>query len=505
MECGSIDVVMMVVTYYPLLRARVKRVPATGPATAVTREPAAPPGAGKRDRLDGGMSAAGAQGDSGSFVARAGAEAAPETVELSWLVTVRWATLAADLGAILAGRSGLEGSAPLSISLPVLTAFAASNTWLAWRIRRRPAPAAAVTGGLVCADVLLLTWLLIDSGGVLNPVSIFYLVDIVLAALVLGRTWSWAVAVLSIAGYATLFLRPSADLAAAQAMHPEIALHLRGMWIAFVGAALIVAVLVARLAAAIERRDRALGALRDRANRSARLAGLATLAAGAAHELSTPLATMTVAAHELERAVSGAASGAVPAAMVAEDVALIRAEIDRCRAILDGMAGRIAEPMGTTPRDQPLASVLDEVLGQLSAADRARVQPAALGADANVPVQWPAGAVARAIANLVRNAVQASPGDTPVRLDATREPPDRVRIAVSDAGPGMSADELGHAGEPFFTTKPPGHGMGLGLFVSRSVVEQLGGTLTLASTPGAGTVASIVLPRRAMQPEADDE
>jgi two-component system sensor histidine kinase RegB len=442
--------------------------------------------------------------DTEPFAPRAGVDAAPEAVELSWLVTVRWATLAADLGAILAGRSGLEGSAPLSVSLPVLAIFAASNAWLAWRIRRRPSPPAVLTGGLVCADVLLLSWLLNDSGGVLNPLTIFYLVDIVLAALVLGRTWTWIVAALSIAGYATLFLSPSADLSAAQAMHPEIALHLRGMWIAFVGAALIVAVLVARLAAAIERRDRALGALRDRANRSTRLAGLATLAAGAAHELSTPLATMTVAAHELERAVGGSASSAVPAAMVADDVQLIRTEIDRCRAILDGMAGRIAEPMGATPRDQPLASVLDEVLGQLSAAARARVQAAALAADVNVPVQWPAGAVARAIANLVRNAIQASPGDAPVRLDATREPPDRVRIAVSDAGPGMSADDLGRAGEPFFTTKPPGHGMGLGLFISRSVVEQLGGTLTLASTPGAGTVASIVLPRLAMRAETFD-
>jgi two-component system sensor histidine kinase RegB len=160
--------------------------------------------------------------------------------------------------------------------------------------------------------------------------------------------------------------------------------------------------------------------------------------------------------------------------------------------------------MGTTPRDQPLASVIDDVLGQLSAADRARVQAAPLTADANVPVQWPAGAVARAVANLVRNAVQASPGDAPVHLEAARAPLDRVRIAVSDAGPGMSADELGRAGEPFFTTKPPGDGMGLGLFVSRSVVEQLGGSLTLASTPGAGTIASIVLPRRAMRVETLD-
>ena len=90
---------------------------------------------------------------------------------------------------------------------------------------------------------------------------------------------------------------------AAQSMHPEIALHMRGMWLAFALTALIIAALVTRLTIAVERSDRALEAMRERNARTARVAGLATLAAGAAHELSTPLSTIAVAARELERAL----------------------------------------------------------------------------------------------------------------------------------------------------------------------------------------------------------
>ncbi len=88
-------------------------------------------------------------------------------------------------------------------------------------------------------------------------------------------------------------------------MHPEIGAHMNGMWLAFAATALVIAVLVTQLVVTIERRDRALEILRDQHARSTRFAGLATLAAGAAHELSTPLATMAVAARELERSLEG--------------------------------------------------------------------------------------------------------------------------------------------------------------------------------------------------------
>ena len=140
----------------------------------------------------------------------------------------------------------------------------------------------------MCADVTLLSWLLLRAGGVLNPASVFYLVEIVVAALVLGRRWTWVVTSLSVAGYALLFVAETDQLQAAQSMHPEIALHMRGMWLAFALTALIIAALVTRFTIAVERRDRALESLRERNASAVRVAGLATLAAGAAHELEYP-------------------------------------------------------------------------------------------------------------------------------------------------------------------------------------------------------------------------
>jgi len=415
---------------------------------------------------------------------------ATDPVELSWLVTVRWTTMLAAIGAVVAGRSGLDATLPVAGAVGVISAIALSNLWLMWRIRRRrTAGTTTIAGVIVCGDVLLLSILLLRSGGLLNPASVFYLVEIVLAALVLGRLWTIIVTTLAASGYAGLFLVPSEELQTAQGMHPEIALHMRGMWLAFALTAVIVGVLVARLAFAIERRDRALEMMRDRAVRASRFAGLATVAAGAAHELGTPLATMVVAARELERSASQLEGHPELVA----DAQLIRAEADRCRRLLDQMAGQMAEPMGEAPRAAELDAVLSAAVTNLSPADRARVT---VQAESGATVVWPVGVVAQAIVNVLRNALQASaPDKASARVEAMPVPGGRVRIVTTDRGRGMAPEELARAGEPFFTTKPPGVGTGLGLFVTRSSVEQLGGTFELTSAVGTGTTATILLPR----------
>jgi two-component system sensor histidine kinase RegB len=412
-----------------------------------------------------------------------------DPVALSWLVTVRWTTLLAGVGAVVAGRTALQAPVPIVESMALLAVFAVSNLWLTIRLRAgRTSKVIAIAGAAVCADVALLSWLLLQAGGVLNPASIYYLVQIVVAALVLGRTWTWIVASLSVSGYAMLFLVPTEALRAAQMMHPEIALHMHGMWIAFAVTAVVIALLVSRLAIAVERRDLALEALRDRTARSTRAAGLATLAAGAAHELSTPLATIAVAAKELDRRLAQP-DAAASLADLQEDARLIRSQADRCRDVLNALAGRTGSPAGEVAHATSLQDVLRAAREKLDPGTTSRLKERL---PEGIEVRWPVDVIARALANVVQNALQAS--TAAVTVSAT-ESADGIRLVVADTGVGMSAGDLSRAGEPFFTTKPPGVGTGLGLFVARSSVEQLGGHFVLASSPGAGTTATITLPR----------
>jgi two-component system sensor histidine kinase RegB len=409
-----------------------------------------------------------------------------DRIELSWLVTVRWTTLAACVGAIVFGRTalGVEGS-PLYPGAALL-AVALSNIWLHQAARGSKALPSRVPGLLVCADVVLLAGCLAKSGGVLNPASIFFLVEIVLAALALGLPWTWVVTALSVAGYGAQLLAPTSELSAAATMHPQIGEHMRGMWWAFVITAIIIGALVTRLALTIERRDRALMRLREDAARQMRLMSLASMAAGAAHELSTPLSTIAVAAGELAHAAAMLPGGDT----LAEDIALIRAELTRSRRILTDLSGRADE--GSAAIDAvPVGAAIDRAIDARPAGDRARVN---VVGQRTIIVTWPIALVARALDNVIANGLQAS-ADGVVMVSVAPSGDDRVSLTVSDQGSGMTAETLSRAGEPFFTTRADSHGMGLGLFVARATAQQLGGTLIIDSTLGRGTTVEFDLPR----------
>jgi two-component system sensor histidine kinase RegB len=162
------------------------------------------------------------------------------------------------------------------------------------------------------------------------------------------------------------------------------------------------------------------------------------------------------------------------------------------------MSGRSALPSGEMPTSIDLADLVSQVTSRLSIAERRRVKT---NVHDDALVVWPVGAVIRALTNLVRNGLQASADSADVRLEVSvsRE---AVRLAVVDQGGGMPPDVADRVGEPFFTTKEQGKGLGLGVFVARATVEQLGGGLDIHSTPGAGTRVDVVLPRQVVTTEA---
>ena len=413
-------------------------------------------------------------------------------VGLPWLVGLRWWAALGQTVVILVVHFGLGVELPLVRVLALVAVTALTNAGLAraeaggaWRSR-------TVCGAVLLLDTLVLTGLLHATGGPLNPFSIFYIVHITLAAVVLGAGWTWTVTGLSVTCFGALFLAFSPMVGVDGHVHGGGALstHLQGMWFAFVLTAALTAFFVVRLSAAIEQREVELVVARERSTRYEKLASLTTLAAGAAHELGTPLATIAVVATEAERALSGLPPAVAEA--LRADVRLIRTEVARCRRILDAMAVDAGGPQGEPPSEMTVAGLLADVIAAVPSASRARLHtlpPTTPQATVRVPRQ----ALVQALVNVIRNALDASSGAISL---VARVESGHAAFVVSDHGPGMSADVLARCTEPFFSTKPTGHGMGLGLFLAKTLAEHLGGGLTIESTPGAGVTVALSVPVR---------
>jgi two-component system sensor histidine kinase RegB len=324
------------------------------------------------------------------------------------------------------------------------------------------------------------------SGGSYNPFNFLYLVHIALAAVVLRPRYTWGLAALSALCFGTLFGDPfAAGSVSGHLDHADqMEMHLRGMWVAFAVAAVFIVYFVGRIRRALGERDAELALARERSARSDKLASLATLAAGAAHELSTPLGTIAVAAGEMQQAVARADGSAL-----LDDARLIGDEVRRCRGILE----RLSTDAGDSPGEVPERVTLGSLAEALRASTSDRVVMVLPSEAAALEVSVFPRATLQALSALIDNALDASPPATEVVVEAGVAEGEAF-FCVQDHGSGMAAAVLERAGEPFFTTKEPGEGMGLGLFLAHAIADRLGGRIEIESQPGAGTRARLVMP-----------
>jgi two-component system sensor histidine kinase RegB len=405
------------------------------------------------------------------------------TITLPWLVRLRWLFAAGQLGVWVVLRFVLGNDSPLWPFALASGVLAASNLALVTTLAGWPP--ARLMGGVLLVDTVLLTVQLAALGGATNPFTVFYLVYITLSAVVLSARWTTAVALLAIAGFALLFAVP-AEMHVHHKGSPLFNPHLRGMWAAFVLAAVLTAFFVRRISRAIATQREQITTLRETAARNARHASLATLAAGAAHELNNPMSTIAVAAHEacLRAKQLGATA-------VVDDLELILGQIDRCQQILHQMAARAA------PADADARLSTDELVVEIERqlGERADQLDVRAGAD-SARLALPAAPTVQSLVALIKNALDASRPDAKVTLEIRRDD-GAVAISVEDRGDGIPDDVLAKIGEPFFTTKPPGRGLGLGVFLARTFFESHGGALAIESKRGVGTRATARLPLEA--------
>jgi two-component system sensor histidine kinase RegB len=409
-------------------------------------------------------------------------------LHLWWLVQLHWWAILGQTVVVVAAESITGIALPTTTLIALLVLEVVGNFVLgAWASRAQVTDAAIAV--VMLLDVFVLTVLLDLTGGVANPFTTLYLVNVALGAVLLPPRWSWGLMTATLLGYGGLFVHeslvgPSHHVKILISEKQMLDAHLRGTWVAGALTSIFVVFFVQRVSLALTQRERELAQARSLAARREKLASLATLAAGAAHELGTPLGTIAVVAKELQRTL---AEDTRPE--VANDLQLVREMVARCREILNRMSAHAGEHAGEPFEWVSGADWVQAALDGLPWPQRVQIDE--IGGDA--AVVGPPRALADALRSLLKNAIQASPPDAKVVLRVAAAG-GAVRAVVRDRGAGMSDEVLARVGEPFFTTKGPGDGMGLGLFLTRALAEQLGGEFHIASDRGVGTEASIVLP-----------
>ena len=425
-------------------------------------------------------------------------------ITFAWLLRLRWGAVVCQLFLIAVVSLFFEIELPAGVALSFIAIQAAGNLFFQYLLQRRAAVPAPLFALVMAWDIVHLTILLYFTGGPMNPFTFLYLVHVAMGALIMAEAWAWGLAGLTVAGYGLLFFLPpppvqGSGLVAGQTM-PACNLfgnlHLQGMWVGYSLTAIFVVFFLGRIRKDLAAHQQTLARLDEAQARGEKMTSLATLAAGAAHELSTPLSTIAVAAAEMEELLEAAADPGLR-----EDAALIRAEVRRCGEILRQLAADAGEQPGESFREISLAAFLERLCREFEAGSGRRV---VLGPPAEELVLFvPLAAWLRTLKGLLKNAHDADPGGEIV-CRAGRVG-DYMEISVSDRGAGFTPEELARAGEPFFSTKGVGRGMGLGLFLARTLAERFGGELRVQSVPGEGTSVTFTarLERISVRPAAE--
>lgn len=422
----------------------------------------------------------------------------PSRTQLSWVIRLRWGGCISQLALAFSVAHWGMMKPPWDWMLGIIAIGIGTNCALWWWHRQCRTVRPRLIFGALVLDVALLTLLLLGTGGAMNPFTFLYLAQVALASVVLPRLQASALGAFAVCSYAALFVSledapdflPAFLFSAHEHAEHQMDLHLRGMWVAFALTTILLVLVIERLQRDLAQRARLSQELQELSKNNERLASLATLAGGAAHEFSTPLGTIALAASEMKESME---KEKAPASWV-EDANLVLEEVARCKEILQHLAADAGQSFGEAPSQFSLYSVVEE------AAEGIKLPMTTCWQETKeeslqARVQGPRRALVTALRGILKNALEASGGD-PHKVKVRIVPEhDAWALCVHDEGMGMAPDICARAGEPFFTTKAPGAGMGVGLYLAKTLVQRLHGELIIESEAGRGTTVKITLPR----------
>ncbi len=398
---------------------------------------------------------------------------AEETVWLGWLVRLRWVALFAQAVTLAFVFQMLHGVEPIATWFAVMGVLGVANGLAVRQLSHSSHNHILVH---LLLDVLALTAFFVIGDGPDNPFTSLYLVHIAMAAVMLPPRSAALLVGVVLACYSLLF---AFHLPLHYERHPmqEGTLLRFGQWIAFAITSLSVAVFVVGIAATLRRRKEQLLDARDRTARTDRLRSVGTLAAGAAHELNTPLSTISLRIRRLGRRHDDPET--------VRDVEAMRSQLERCTSIVRRLLVGAGDPDAADIEQRPLATMVEEAVRMWSRGATLDVEID--DTSRGLIVELPRIAFQQALINLLENAREAqevAESFEPLQLSIFREH-DQGIVEIADRGCGLPPDS-DQVGEPFFTTKATG--TGLGVFVARQVADGAGGGLQLTRR-SKGTVA----------------
>ena len=404
------------------------------------------------------------------------------------LVQLRWLAVAGQLATILLTHFAFDIRLPMVPMLGVLAGLVVLNGVSLIVLRaRRPITNVELFGALLL-DVAALSVQLYLSGGATNPFVSLFLLQVVLGSVLLDRWSSWALVAATSVAFAilTAVYRPIAlpsDLGVGL-----FALHVQGMWVCFALVAVLLVMFVTRINGNLRAQDRRLAEIRRQAVEEEHIVRIGMLASGAAHELGTPLSSLSVILGDWRRVPDIARDPDL-----ARDVADMQAEVQRCKAIVTGILLASGDPRGEESAATTVRALFDRVIADWSAArDFAHLRyDDRFGEDVSIASDV---VLQQAVYNLLDNAAEVSPGLIDIRLTRAE---DLLVLVVRDQGPGFAAEQLANLGHPYNSSKPE-LGRGLGLFLVGNVARKLGGTLTARNT-GSGAEVTLRLPLDAIR------
>lgn len=415
----------------------------------------------------------------------------------------------------------------LSIKLPeqqlwlIVLSTSAVNVYTSMRMQAEEAVTELEIFSQICIDVFAIAALLYLTGGASNPITWVFLLPLIITAIMLPQAYAWYMVILTTSMY-TMLIAFNVPLPSIEPHIPDstgmmsnmesyqmiqhahdmsdksyFSLHLFGMWFGFVFSAGLVAFFVVELARTLRVQERSLSQARENALRDERVVALGTLAASAAHDMGTPLGTIAILSYELEQEYP---NHRYPE--LYDKMRIIQQQISRCKEALSVMSASAGEMRAESGGVIRLIDYIDDVIMQWRSHQPDTKLNYFIDSDVAVDAKIIAElTLTHSLINILNNAAEASPSNLGVEFHASWDL-DNITIKIRDFGPGFPQDIVDSAGKQPVVSKK--RGLGVGLFLTYSTINRLGGIIKLYNSESGGAVVEITLPLLNTETSNDD-